>query len=62
MKNLQPLSETNASIFVQSILAEIRKKPDINESLIICKSRWNYVKKWNCMFMLSYKGLFRQDN
>ena len=34
MKHLQPLSDTNASlsIFVQSILAEIRNKnPDIDE-------------------------------
>ena len=47
MKNLQALSDTNASlsIYVQSILAEIRKEiPDINGNLIIWKSRWNYVK------------------
>ena len=64
MKNLQPLSDINASFSIldQSILAEIKKNHDINESLIIWKINWNYVKTWNWIFMLSYKGLYRQDN
>ena len=39
-----------------------KTNPDINESLNIWKSRSNYVKTWNCMFMLSYEGLYKQDN